>query len=163
MLPQPAKKQRIRHDLQQQEHENQYPNNISNGNQPSQVLNYQLVELIQTNYNLSIGISKQPEDSLIQVDIWTTYDHRQDIHVEPRASYLDQLGHNKLLHTLDKGMMPTPFQLQGQPWQFYNTVGNSHGEQTILNHVFSNYSTYPSVRECETDNNRISLNSLPIT
>ena len=42
MVPQPMKKQRIRHDLQQQQHENQQPNNILNGDQPSQVLNYQL-------------------------------------------------------------------------------------------------------------------------
>ena len=52
----------------------------------SQVLNYQLIELTQTNKNLSIGISRQSEDSLTQVDTWTTCDHRQDIHVEPRAS-----------------------------------------------------------------------------
>ena len=57
-------KQRLRDDLQQQEHENQQPNNILNGDQPLQVLNYQLVELIQTNKDLSIGISIQPEDSL---------------------------------------------------------------------------------------------------
>ena len=48
-----------------EQHENQYPNNILNGNQLSQVLNYQLVKLTQTNKNLSIGISIQPEDSLI--------------------------------------------------------------------------------------------------
>ena len=26
-------------------------------------------------------------------------------------------------------MMPTHFHLQGQPWQFHNTVGSLHGEQ----------------------------------
>ena len=48
-------KQRIRYDLQQKKHKNRHLNNILNGYQPSQVLNYQLAELIQTNYNLSIG------------------------------------------------------------------------------------------------------------
>ena len=86
MVPQPMIKQRIRHDLQQEQHENQHPNNILNGYQPSQVLNYQLAELTQINKNLSIGISKQPEDSLTQVDTGTTFVHRQHIHVEPRAS-----------------------------------------------------------------------------
>ena len=52
MVPQPTMKQGIRHDLQQQQHENQHPNNIFNGDQPSQVLNYQLVNLIQINKNL---------------------------------------------------------------------------------------------------------------
>ena len=32
-----------------QQHENWHPYNILNGDQPSQVLNYQLEELIQTN------------------------------------------------------------------------------------------------------------------
>ena len=49
-------KQRIRHDLQQQQHENQHPNNILNNDQRSQVLNYQLVNLTQANKNLSISI-----------------------------------------------------------------------------------------------------------
>ena len=56
MVPQPMMKQRTRHDPQQEQHENQHPNNILNGDQLSQVLNYQLAELIQTNKNLSIGI-----------------------------------------------------------------------------------------------------------
>ena len=42
-------KQGIRYEPQQEQHENQHPNNILNGDQPSQVLNYQLAELIQTN------------------------------------------------------------------------------------------------------------------
>ena len=108
---------------------NRHPNNILNGDQPSQVLNYQLVKLTQTNKNLSIGNSIQPEDSLIQVGTWTTCVHRQHIHVEPRAPLLAKLGHNKLLHTLDKGRIPTPFHLQGQPWQFHNTNSSLHGEQ----------------------------------
>ena len=128
MVPQPMMKQRIRHDLQQQQHENQHPNSILNGDQLSQVLNYQLVKLTQTNKNLSIGISKQPEDSPIQVGTWTTCVHRQHIHVEPRASLLAQLGHNKLLHTLDKGRIPIPFHLQGQLWQFHNTNSSLHEE-----------------------------------
>ena len=66
MVPQPTMKQRIRHDPQQEQHENQQPNNILSGDQTLQVLNYQLAKLTQTNYNLSIGISKQPEDSLTQ-------------------------------------------------------------------------------------------------
>ena len=36
---------------------------------------------------------------------------------------------SKLLHTLDKGMMPTHFHMQGQPWQFHNTSSSLHGEQ----------------------------------
>ena len=35
-------KQRIRHDPQQEQHKNQQPNKILNGDQPLQVLNYQL-------------------------------------------------------------------------------------------------------------------------
>ena len=33
MTPQPTMKQRSRHDLQQQQHENQHPNNLLNGDQ----------------------------------------------------------------------------------------------------------------------------------
>ena len=61
-------KQRIRHDPQREQHENQRPNNILSGDQPPQVLNYQLDELKQTNKNLSIGISVQAKDSLTQMD-----------------------------------------------------------------------------------------------
>ena len=68
MVPQPTMKQRIRQDPQQQQHENHYPNNILSGDQPLQVLNYQLVEWKQINKNLSIGISAQPKGSLTQVD-----------------------------------------------------------------------------------------------
>ena len=49
MVPQPMMKQRIRHDPQQEQHENQHPNNILSGDQPLQVLNYQLAKLTQTN------------------------------------------------------------------------------------------------------------------
>ena len=35
---------------------------------------------------LHIQRHSQPEDSLIQVDTWTTFVHRQHIHVEPKAS-----------------------------------------------------------------------------
>ena len=42
-------KQRLRHVPQQQQHENQHLNNILSGDQPLQVLNYQLVKLKQTN------------------------------------------------------------------------------------------------------------------
>ena len=49
MVPQPMMKQRIRHDPQQEQYENQHPNNTLNGDQESQVLNYQLAELIQIN------------------------------------------------------------------------------------------------------------------
>ena len=49
MVPQPTMKQRLKYDPQQQQHENQHPNNILSGNQPLQVLNYQLEELKQTN------------------------------------------------------------------------------------------------------------------
>ena len=38
-----------RHDPQQQKYKNQQPNNILSGDQPLQVLNYQLEELKQTN------------------------------------------------------------------------------------------------------------------
>ena len=72
MVPQPRMKQRIRHDPQQEQHENHHPNNILSGDQLLQVLNYQLEELKQTNKNLSIGISVQPKDTLTQVD---TVDH----------------------------------------------------------------------------------------
>ena len=68
MVPQPTMEQGIRLDLQQQQYENQYPNNILSGEQPLQVLNYQLVKLKQTNYNLSIRISIQTKDFLTQVD-----------------------------------------------------------------------------------------------
>ena len=61
-------KQRIRHDPQQEQHENYYPKNILSGDQPLQMLNYQLEELKQTNKNLSIGISVQPKGFLTQVD-----------------------------------------------------------------------------------------------
>ena len=50
-------KQRIRHDCQQEQHENHHPNNIFSGDQPLQVLNYQLEELKQIYKNLLIGIS----------------------------------------------------------------------------------------------------------
>ena len=46
---QPTMKQELRHVPQQQQHENQHPNNILSGDQPLQVLNYQLEELKQTN------------------------------------------------------------------------------------------------------------------
>ena len=49
MVPQPMMKQRLRDDFQQQQHENHHSNNILSGDQPLQVLNYQLVKLIQTN------------------------------------------------------------------------------------------------------------------
>ena len=57
MVLQPTMKQRLKHDPQQQQHENHHPNNILSSDQPLQVLNYQLEELKQTNKNLSIGIS----------------------------------------------------------------------------------------------------------
>ena len=63
------------------------------------------------------------------MDTWTACVHRQHIHVEPRASFLAQLGHNKLLHTLCKVRIPSPFHLQGQPWQFHNTSSSLHEEQ----------------------------------
>ena len=63
------------------------------------------------------------------MDTYTTCDHKQDIHVEPTAYQLAQQGHNKLLHTLDKGMMPTHFHLQGLPGQFHNTISSLHEEQ----------------------------------
>ena len=47
-VPQPTMKQRLIHDPQQQEQENYHPNNILSGDQPLQVLNYQLEELKQT-------------------------------------------------------------------------------------------------------------------
>ena len=68
MVPLRMMKQRIRHDLKQKQHENHHLNNILSGDQPLQVLNYQLEKLKQTNKNLSIGISVQPKDSLTQVD-----------------------------------------------------------------------------------------------
>ena len=68
MVPQTMIKQRIRNDPQQKQYENHHPSNILSGDQPLQVLNYQLEELKQTNKNLSIGISVQPKDSLTQVD-----------------------------------------------------------------------------------------------
>ena len=68
MVPQTTMKQRIRHDPLQEQHENHHPNNISSGDQPLQVLNYQLEELKQTNKNLSIGISIQPKDYPTQED-----------------------------------------------------------------------------------------------
>ena len=49
MVPQLTIKQRIRHDSQQEQHENKQPKNILNGDQPLQVLNYQLEKLTQTN------------------------------------------------------------------------------------------------------------------
>ena len=61
-------KQRLKYDSQQQQHENHHPNNILSGDQPLQMLNYQLEELKQTNKNLSIGISVQPKGFLTQVD-----------------------------------------------------------------------------------------------
>ena len=163
MVPQPTNEQRIRHDLQQQQHENQHPNNILNGDQPSQVLNYQLVKLTQTNKNLSIGISIQPEDSLTQVGTWTTCVYRQHIHVEPRASLLAQLGHNKLLHTLDKGRIPTPFHLQGQPWQFHNTSSSLHEEQPHSTMSLLTTKLAHHLKECEATTDRLSLKTLPIT
>ena len=42
-------KQRLRHVLQKKKHENQHLKNILSGDQPPQVLNYQLVKLKQTN------------------------------------------------------------------------------------------------------------------
>ena len=55
-VQQPTMKQELRYVSQQQQHEEQHLNNISCGNQPLQVLNYQLKELKQTNRNLSTGI-----------------------------------------------------------------------------------------------------------
>ena len=49
MVPQQMMKQRFRHDPQQQQHENEHSNNILSGDQPLQVLNYQLEELKQIN------------------------------------------------------------------------------------------------------------------
>ena len=49
MVPQPTMKKSLKHDPQQQQHKNQHPNNILSGDQPLQVLNYQLEELKQTN------------------------------------------------------------------------------------------------------------------
>ena len=66
-VQQPTMKQRFRDDPQQQQHENQHPNNILSGDQPLQVLNYQLVELTQIKKNLLISISVQPKESLTQV------------------------------------------------------------------------------------------------
>ena len=42
-------KQELRHIIKQQQYENQHPNNILSGDQPLQVLNYQLAKLKQTN------------------------------------------------------------------------------------------------------------------
>ena len=55
MVPQPTMKQRIRHDPQQEQHENHHPNNILSGDQLLQVLNYQLEELKQTNKQESLN------------------------------------------------------------------------------------------------------------
>ena len=49
MVPQPTMKQRLKNYPQQQQHDNHYPNNILSGDQPLQVLSYQLEELKQTN------------------------------------------------------------------------------------------------------------------
>ena len=43
------KKQRHSHSYHKYEHEHQYPNNILSGDQPPQVLNYQLAKLKQKN------------------------------------------------------------------------------------------------------------------
>ena len=67
-VQQPTIKQEPRHDPQQQKHENQNPNNILSGDQPLQVLSYQLEELKQTNLNLLVDISIYSKDFLAQVD-----------------------------------------------------------------------------------------------
>ena len=45
MFPQPMMEQRIIQDPPLEQHKNQHPNNILSGDQPLQVLNYQLVKL----------------------------------------------------------------------------------------------------------------------
>ena len=67
-IQQPTIKQMLSHSSHKYEHEYHYPNNILSGDQPPQVLNYQLAMLIQTKWNLSVSIPMQPKDSLAQVD-----------------------------------------------------------------------------------------------
>ena len=54
MVPQPTMKQRLKHNPHQQQHENYHPNNILSGDQPLQVLNYQL-ERVETNKLVSLN------------------------------------------------------------------------------------------------------------
>ena len=66
------------------------------------------------------------------------------------------------IHTLDKGMMPIHFHLQGQPWKFHNTSSSLNVKQPLSTMFLLTTKLFHN-SENEKQQQQNLLNTLPIT